>query len=119
VGVITVVRHGQASSFGKVYDQLSGTGKEQARLLGEYWATRGIGWDRVLVGPRLRHRETEALVANTYRDRGLPWPEPETVDDLDEVDMAKVVAHLAGKPTTGSEAMHLHEVVESEAEAAC
>ncbi len=114
MGLITVVRHGQASSFGKAYDQLSDIGKEQGRLLGEYWATRGIGWDRVLVGPRLRHRETEESVAKSYRARGLPWPGAETIDGLDEIDMAKVVAHLSGKPASDTENLHMHEVPEED-----
>jgi broad specificity phosphatase PhoE len=114
VGLITVVRHGQASSFGKVYDQLSDIGKEQGRLLGDYWANRGIGWDRVLVGPRLRHRETEEVVATAYRARGLPWPSAEPIDDLDEIDMAKVIAHTSGKAASDAEKMHLHEVPEAD-----
>jgi broad specificity phosphatase PhoE len=112
MGLITVVRHGQASSFDRAYDQLSDTGREQGRLLGDYWAARGFEWDRVLVGPRLRHRETEESVAGAYRARALPWPSAETIDDLDEIDMAKVAAHVAGKPTSESESLHLHDVPE-------
>jgi broad specificity phosphatase PhoE len=90
MGLVTVVRHGQASSFGKTYHQLSDTGQRQSRLLGEYWVDRGIVWDRVLVGPRLRHRETEERVACAYRACGLPWPEAEVLPALDEIEMAKL-----------------------------
>jgi broad specificity phosphatase PhoE len=114
MGLVTVVRHGQASSFGKTYDQLSDTGQRQSRLLGEYWVDRGIVWDRVLVGPRLRHRETEERVARAYRARGLPWPEAEALPALDEIEMAKVISHLSGKTHSDSESMHLHEVPEQD-----
>jgi broad specificity phosphatase PhoE len=114
MGLVTVVRHGQASSFGKTYDQLSDTGQQQGRLLGDYWADRGIAWDRVFVGPRLRHRETEECVARAYRARGLPWPGAELLPALDEIEMAKVISHLAGEPRSDSESMHLHEVPEED-----
>jgi broad specificity phosphatase PhoE len=114
MGLITVVRHGQASTFGKQYDLLTELGQEQSRLLGEYWADRGIEWDRVLVGPRLRHRATEEAVSATYRARGLPWPDAETIDGLDEINMTRVASYLAGKGLTSEESMDLHEVPEHE-----
>jgi len=116
MGLITVVRHGQAGSFAKRYDQLSELGREQSRRLGEHWADHGIGWDRVFIGPRQRHSETEQAVAKVYRDRGLPWPEPELLTDLDEINMAAVLSHLAGRRSglARDEALHLHEVPEHE-----
>lgn len=61
---LIVVRHGQASFLSGDYDQLSELGVEQARLLGEFWASRGIRASRLVVGPRRRHRQTaEAIVA--------------------------------------------------------
>ena len=40
MGVMTLVRHGQASLFAENYDELSALGRDQARLLGEFWAGR-------------------------------------------------------------------------------
>ena len=61
---LIIVRHGQASFLSGNYDQLSELGTEQARLLGEFWAARGIRATRFVVGPRLRHRQSaEAIVA--------------------------------------------------------
>ena len=114
MGLVTVVRHGQASSFGKTYEQLSDTRQQQSRLLGEYWVDRGIVWDRVLVGPRLRHRETEEWVARAYRARGLPWPAAEALPALDEIEIAKVISHLSGKSQSDNESMHLYEVPEED-----
>jgi broad specificity phosphatase PhoE len=115
MGLVTIVRHGQASTFGKEYDRLSDLGQTQSRLLGEYWAYRGIAWDRVLVGPRLRHEQTEACVANVYRTRGLPWPAAERVNDLDELEFTKVMAHVARKtPSDANSIANLHLVPEQE-----
>ncbi|MET0660450.1 MAG: histidine phosphatase family protein [Steroidobacteraceae bacterium] len=115
MGLITVVRHGQASTFAKEYDRLTPTGHEQARQLGEYWADNGIRWDRVLVGPRLRHRQTEEEVAAIFRARGLPWPAAEHFDWLDELDMARVILHLEEQGFNDTErALNMHSVPEGE-----
>ena len=84
-----MVRHGQASFDTTArapddYDQLSHRGEEQARLLGTHFAERQLLFDRVFVGPRRRHRQTADAVAAVYRDRGLAWPEPTTLPELDE-----------------------------------
>ncbi|HEX4882481.1 MAG TPA: histidine phosphatase family protein [Porticoccaceae bacterium] len=60
---IYFVRHGQASLGARNYDQLSPLGWEQARWLGEYFRSRNLGFDRVIVGDMRRHRETLASIA--------------------------------------------------------
>lgn len=52
------VRHGQASLGARNYDQLSPLGWEQARWLGEHFRSRGLAFDRVIVGDMRRHKET-------------------------------------------------------------
>lgn len=84
MGLLYLIRHGQASADGEDYDRLSPLGVEQGRVLGEFWAGRGLTFDRVFVGPRRRHRGTHDAVAEVYRRRGLPWPEPELLPELDE-----------------------------------
>jgi broad specificity phosphatase PhoE len=79
-----LIRHGQASARAEDYDRLSPLGGEQSRALGDHWAALGRRFDRVLVGPRRRHRQTLAEVAAAYRDRGLAWPEAEPLAALDE-----------------------------------
>jgi len=94
MGHLTLVRHGQASFFGADYDQLSEAGIRQSRALGEHWATHGVRFDVVFVGPRRRHRQTLDGVAAVYRERGLDWPEAIEVPELDEHHGLTVIRHV-------------------------
>lgn len=58
MGQIYLVRHGQASFGSANYDQLSELGHEQARLLGEWFASIHQIFDRVVTGGMKRHRQT-------------------------------------------------------------
>lgn len=78
------MRHGQASAGAADYDKLSERGHVQARKLGDHWATRGMTFDRVFVGPRRRHRETLEHVQAAYRDAGLALPDAVLLEGLDE-----------------------------------
>jgi len=49
-----------------------------------------------------------------YRARGLSWPAAELLPALDEIEMAKVISHLAGEPQSDRESMRLHEVTEED-----
>lgn len=84
MSTLALVRHAQASFFAENYDQLSPLGEQQARLLGQYWVGRGVRFDEVYTGPRVRQIETAALAGEAYARAGLPWPEPQTVNELDE-----------------------------------
>ncbi len=88
-----IVRHGQASFGEENYDQLSPLGKEQSRRMGKYFTDRGVIFDQVFVGPRLRHRQTCDAVTAVYHECGLPLPEPIEVIGLDEHCGAKVLKH--------------------------
>jgi len=79
-----LVRHGQASFDGDDYDQLSARGLEQSRQLGLHWAGLNVVFDNVFVGPRRRHWQTLDAVAAVYRERGLNWPQPVELLELDE-----------------------------------
>jgi broad specificity phosphatase PhoE len=84
MSTLTLVRHGQASFFSDNYDQLSPLGEQQARLLGQYWVERGVSFDEVYTGPRVRQIETAALAGEAFAKAGLPWPEPQFLPELDE-----------------------------------
>lgn len=84
MSLLFLVRHSQASFDADDYDQLSARGVEQARQLGLYWAELNLIFDHVCVGPRRRHRQTLDAVAAVYRERGLNWPEPMALPELDE-----------------------------------
>ena len=84
MSLLFLVRHAQASFHGDDYDQLSERGMEQSRRLGIHWAELSLSFDHVYVGPRRRHRQTLDAVAAVYRERGLNWPEPVELPELDE-----------------------------------
>lgn len=58
MGVIYLVRHGQASFGAADYDALSPVGIEQARVLGAALKARGLAVDTIVSGPMKRHRQT-------------------------------------------------------------
>ena len=94
---IILVRHGKASVLSADYDNLSDTGAEQSRLLGEHWADEGLVIDSIFVGPRRRHRQTLDAVATVFRARGLSWPEATELRDLDEHDGLSIVMQAIPK----------------------
>jgi broad specificity phosphatase PhoE len=94
MGVVLLVRHGQASFGADDYDVLSETGWEQGRLLGAWLAERAVTPTVVVRGDLRRHRETsEAMLA------GAGWTTDVTVDDgWDEFDHLGVVAAYPEAP---------------------
>src|SRR5437868_9862624 len=95
MGVLTLVRHAQASFFADDYDELSPLGREQARLLGEFWVRRRIDFDEVYCGPRARQRQTADVVGSVFTRAGRDWPEPVVLAELDEYDLGGLLATLA------------------------
>lgn len=91
MSTLALVRHAQASFFSENYDQLSPLGEEQARLLGQYWVRRGVRFDEVYTGPRVRQIETAALAGEAFAKAGLPWPEPKFVEELDEHQVDRLI----------------------------
>lgn len=81
---LLLVRHGQASFLEQNYDKLSLKGEAQSRLLGEYWASHKLVFDRVFSGPRVRQQETARIVGEAYKQAGLPWPGVKTMEEFDE-----------------------------------
>jgi broad specificity phosphatase PhoE len=102
---LVLVRHAQASFGADDYDKLSELGWRQSRWLGEYFAERGIEFDRVVRGSLRRHAETLAGIAE---GAGRPI---DGVEDarLNEYDAhALLHAHLKGaaKPQGGDRREH-------------
>lgn len=89
MGLLLLVRHGQASFGADDYDRLSETGHEQARVLGGWLAEHDVAPVSVVHGGLRRHRETwEGMVA------GAGWSNPAAVDpDWDEFDFHAVLGH--------------------------
>lgn len=84
MGRLFLIRHAQASFLSQNYDRLSDLGEKQARLLGEYWAKRNIGFDRACTGPGARHKNTASLARDTCVHAGLQFPEPVVIPEFDE-----------------------------------
>ncbi len=97
MSTLALVRHGQASFFAENYDQLSPLGEQQARLLGQYWVERGVRFDEVYTGPRVRQIETAALAGEAFARAGLPWPEPQFLPELDEHQVDRLIKVRIGE----------------------
>ncbi|GAA5117557.1 histidine phosphatase family protein [Alloalcanivorax gelatiniphagus] len=92
---ILLVRHGQASFGADDYDNLSGTGHEQSRVLGRALAARGVSADVVVAGEMKRHDQTAVGVL-----QGAGWTADVTVDaGWNEFDHLQVLA-VHDQPTT-------------------
>lgn len=90
MGMLLLVRHGQASFGAEDYDVLSERGHEQARLLGAWLGERGVVPDLLVRGGLRRHRETlEGLL------EGAAWSAETRVEaGWDEFDHVGVVAAM-------------------------
>jgi len=110
---VILVRHAQASFLEPNYDKLCATGEVQARLLGEYWARRGMLFGRAWSGPRVRQVQTARLVEEVYQSVGREFPEVGVMSEFDEYP-AEAVLKL-GLPQlleTSEEVRDLHRAFE-------
>lgn len=109
MGVVLLVRHGQASFGAEDYDVLSDLGREQARVLGKSLATRGVTPDVVVRGGMRRHHETtdELVGAAGWHEHG----EVLVDDGFDEFDHVQLIdAHLAATPGPGDDFKEILEL---------
>jgi len=90
VGVLLLVRHGQASFGTADYDVLSETGWEQGRLVGDWLRARGVNPTAVVRGDMRRHRETAEAIG---------WADAAIDPGWDEFDHLSVVASYPDAPT--------------------
>jgi broad specificity phosphatase PhoE len=65
MGVLLLVRHGQASYGAEDYDVLSDAGAEQSRVLGRVLAAQGLEAAAVVHGAMRRQRDTATLLAES------------------------------------------------------
>jgi broad specificity phosphatase PhoE len=117
MSILYLVRHAQASFLAEDYDKLSARGEAQAALLGDYWSSRKIVFDRVCVGPRLRHRETADFVRASYTRAGLNFPELQILPQFDEYQGEEVLrASLPGLLQTDAHVRELDAAFQSASE---
>lgn len=89
MGVLLLLRHGQACLGTADYDRLSDLGRRQARLTGARLAGTDLALDRVVSGALTRQRDTaEAVLAAL----GRPSSQLRIDDRLDEYDHVEVMA---------------------------
>ena len=98
--IIHLVRHGLAS-FGKEdYDNLSETGRKQAFLLGQYFKTLNINFDKILVGTLKRQIQTYKQIVKSYEKSILH----ESTPLLNEYDVKSVlIGFVNGRSLTKDE----------------
>ncbi|WP_299757294.1 histidine phosphatase family protein [uncultured Boseongicola sp.] len=122
MGEITLVRHGQANSAANTeedYDRLSDLGVTQSSWLGEWMRDHGYGFDHVISGTLVRHRQTVAamgweadedarlneidyfrLTDQMHTVMGAPMPTPDTFSDhMPKVFAAWKQAEIEGQET--------------------
>lgn len=66
MGMLHLVRHGQASFGSADYDRLSDLGQRQCLALGQWYASRGQRFEAVYTGTLTRHRQSLAALAQGH-----------------------------------------------------
>ncbi len=94
MGTLYLIRHGQASFGAADYDNLSTLGHKQAVRLGEYFKSKGMAFDGVLVGTLRRHAQTYAGICE---GAGFAYP-PLLWPGLNEYDSEAVVKAIHPEP---------------------
>lgn len=95
MGVIYVVRHGQAAFGTENYDQLTEIGFAQTRLLGAYFAKRKIHFDAVFTGTLRRQIETADAILESHPEHSAPARE--IFPGLDEYKPEAILTAFTGE----------------------
>jgi broad specificity phosphatase PhoE len=91
---VYLVRHGQAGTR-ESYDSLSELGRQQARLLGEYFVSEKVHFAAAYSGTLVRQQETACEVSAVYREAGACFPEILREPGWNEFDLTHVYRSLA------------------------
>jgi broad specificity phosphatase PhoE len=91
VSNIYLIRHGQAGVRDH-YDSLSDLGRNQSRLLGEYFASQAVKFTTAYSGELLRQRQTAEGVGDAY---GSGFPEITTDGGWNEFDLDRMYREIA------------------------
>jgi broad specificity phosphatase PhoE len=90
LSAIYLIRHGQAGTR-EAYDSLSELGREQARLLGEYFFSQKLTFHSVISGSLNRQRQSAEEVSKVYPD----FPAINVDPNWDEFDLTRVYREIA------------------------
>jgi broad specificity phosphatase PhoE len=96
MGVIYVVRHGQAAFGTEHYDRLTEIGFNQARLLGAHFSRRKVKFDAVYTGTLRRQIETADAILESHPE--LDPSAREIIPGLDEYKPEAILTAFMGKP---------------------
>ena len=91
MGVILLVRHGQASWGAADYDQLSPLGEQQGAVLGSWLAQAGVRPTRLVGGSLRRHRQTADALLSGAAGAGWDLGDPVTDPGWDEYDHVQLL----------------------------
>ncbi len=91
MGLLYMIRHGQASFGQDNYDKLSERGVRQSAILGEYLTETDLRFDAVYAWKLARQTGTAREVIGAYRKRNLPIPEYLLSEALNEYDSRAVL----------------------------
>lgn len=89
-----LIRHAQASFLAADYDNLSDHGHRQSTALGDYYAKKGLLFDKVYVGPLKRHHQTYQRVKEAYEAINLPFPSAIEFEELKEYEGMDVMGDV-------------------------
>jgi broad specificity phosphatase PhoE len=84
MATLLLIRHGQASFHGPVYDVLSETGHAQGQRLGRWVVSERRGFDAVFTGPLARQRDTVAAMRAGAAEAGGVLPDEVVLEELRE-----------------------------------
>ena len=91
---VYLVRHGQAGPR-QEYDSLSGLGRTQSRLLGEYFVSQGIKFAVAYSGELQRQRQTAEEVSAAFARAGIEFPELGIDRGWNEFDLDEIYREIA------------------------
>jgi len=89
MGLVYLVRHGQASFGSRDYDRLSPLGEEQSRMLGLWFSTAGLGIDRVVTGGLRRHHQTAEAFLAARSGPPVPFSQDSGFDEFDFLEVLR------------------------------
>ncbi|ASJ75609.1 histidine phosphatase family protein [Granulosicoccus antarcticus] len=99
MGMLYLVRHGQASAGTHDYDRLSPLGQRQSQLLGQWWTSQKFAPDLVYHGSLRRQRDT-ARLALEHLGSAL---QPDVHEGLNEYTHRIIEKHFGAAPEVGTE----------------
>jgi len=91
MGILYMIRHGQASFGSANYDRLSETGCLQSRILAEHLLAVGLAPDALYSGAMERQRDTARATAILFGEKGIALPELKIEKAFDEYSSREII----------------------------